>query len=298
MDNGFDVNVLGEDLRCKVIYYSCITPSTISNLNKEWGYSSPTYLYQNNSLEQLKEANLITVDKDGGSNLIESNYDELFSHNVIEWSREHVNHEILKEFLIHSKGFHPRTEHQEDERDLLQIGRGNLEDDLEENLQRLEFTEDEYQTLCALWKSPIFKQTFLSLENVARLFHDQKDDLPDNPLNFLFNLTAGIASSISRGREERQTLDIPPGLQYRTENIIVPTHRSLEDHADEQSEEYQTFVRTMKDAYSLFRTKFQDDRFNYDFIENFVDLTLQEQEERKFNKLFKKYGGGSGKKFF
>lgn len=298
MAEGFDIAVLGEDLRCKVIYYSCITPSTISDLNKAWGYSSPTYLYQNNSLEKLKEAGLITVDKDGGSNLIQSKYGPLFRQDIREWSREHVNHEILKEFLIHSKGFHPRTEHHEDEKDLLQIGRGNLEDDLEENLQQLEFNQSEYETLCTLWKNPVFKETFLSLENVSRLFTDRKDDLPDNPLTFLFNLTAGIASSITRGRKERQALDIPPGIQYRTENIIVPTHRLLEDHAEGENEEYQAFVTAMKDVYSLFRTKFQEDQFNYDFIQNFVDLTIQDQEERKFNKLFKKYGSSNGRRFF
>jgi hypothetical protein len=296
--DGVDITVLGDDLRCKVIYYSCITPQTISDLNKEWGYSSPTYLYQNNSLEKLKDAGLITVDKDGSSNLIESNYDTLFSNEIISWSREHVNHAILKEFLIHSKGFHPRTEHREDEKDLLQIGRGNLEDELEENLQRLEFSADEFQTLCALWQRPVFTETFLSLENVARLFHDRKDDLPDNPLNFLFNLTAGITAAITRGRSGQQSLDIPPGLQYRTENIIVPTHRALEEYAEQDHDDYDAFVDAMNDVYSLFQSKFQDDRFNYDFIENFVDLTIQDQEERKFNKLFKKYGGGSNRKLF
>lgn len=296
--NGFDINVLQEDLRCKVIYYSCITPCTISDLNKAWGYSSPTYLYQNNSLEQLKDADLITVDKDGGSNTITSNYESLFSNDIITWSREHVNHEILKEFLIHSKGFHPRTEHEDDEKDLLQIGRGNLEDDLEDNLQRLEFDEGEYEKMCNLWKNPVFKSTFLSLDNVSRLFQGRKDDLPANPLNFLFSLSAGIASSITRGRKDQQALDIPPGLQYRAENIIVPTHRALKERADESDAEYQAFVNEMKEVYSLFRTKFRGERFNYDFIENFVDLTIQDQEERKFNKLFKKYGGNKKRRFF
>jgi len=298
VDDGADITVIGDNLRCKVIFYSCVMPQTISDLNQAWGYSSPTYLYQNDSLETLEDAHLITVEKDGGSNLIKSNYAVLFSDDIIEWSREHVNHAILKEFLIHSKGFHPRTEHHKDETDLLQIGRGNLEQELEANLQRLEFSADEYQTLCALWQQPVFKEAFLSLENVTRLFQDRKDDLPDNPLNFLFNLTAGIAGAITRGKNDRQALDIPPGLQYRTENIIVPTHRALEEHADMDSDGYSDFVDAMNDVYSLFTAKFREDRFNYDFIEDFVDITIQDQEERKFNKLFKKYGGSSDRSFF
>lgn len=298
MGDGLELGVLGEDLRCKIIYYSCITPNTISDLNKAWGYSSPTYLYQNNSLETLKDANLITVDKDGGSNLIRANYESLFDQEIVEWSREHVNREILREFLIHSKGFHPRTEHKDDEKDLLQIGRGNLNDELEDNLQRLEFDADEFQHLCKLWQSPVFTATFLSLDNVARMFHDRKEDLPNNPLNFLFNLTSGIAASISRGRNERQTVGIPPGLQYRTENIIVEAHRNLKGHADDRSTEYDAFVDRMNRVYRLYMDKFQEDRFNYDFMQNFVDLTIQDQEDRKFNKLFKKYGGSTKRRFF
>ncbi len=298
MGEQLDIDVLEEDLRCKVIYYSCFTPNTISDLNQAWGYSSPTYLYQNSSLESLKEANLITVDKDGGSNMIRSNYDDLFSHQVVAWSREHVNHEILREFLIHSKGFHPRTEHQKDEKDLLQIGRGNLEDDLEENLRKLEFDEDEYRTLCELWQNDVFKSTFLSLDNVARLFQDQKEDLPDNPLNLLFNLTSGIAAAISRGQNEQQTVDIPPGLQYRTENIIVDAHRTLKDHADSTASEYDAFVNAMNNVYRLYTEKFRDDRFDYGFMQDFVDLTIDDTADRKFNKLFEKYGGGSKRRFF
>lgn len=298
MGDTLDIDVLGEDLRCRVIYYSCFTPNTISDLNQAWGYSSPTYLYQNSSLETLKDANLITVDKSGGSNTIKSNYEDLFSHQLVEWSREHVNHEILREFLIHSKGFHPRTEHSKDEKDLLQIGRGNLEDDLEENLQQLEFSMEEYQTLCELWQNDVFRSTFLKLDNVARLFHDRKENLPDNPLNFLFNLTSGIAASISRGQNERQTVDIPPGLQYRAENIIVDAHRELKEHADETSDAYSEFVTTMNKVYSLYTQKFRDDRFDYEFMQNFVDLTINDTEDRKFNKLFKKYGGGSDRRFF
>lgn len=285
------LSVLADDLRCKVIYYSCFTPNTISELNRAWGYNSPTYLYQNSSMDKLKDANLITVEKDGGSNRISSNYGTLFETDTLEDSRSHINRQILKEFLIHSKGFHPRTEYDSDEQDLLQIGRGNLDDDMEQNLQFLEFDSDEYMTLTRLWKTEVFKSAFISLDNTARLFQDQKDALPDNPLNFLFRLTTGISSSISRGRRETRNLDIPPGLRYRTENVIVPSHRALQDYAEEDTEAYQEFRRAMKDVYDLFCTKFQEERFNYDFMQEFVDLTIQDTEDRKFNKLFKKYGG-------
>lgn len=285
-----DLDILSENLRCKIIYYSCITPNTISDLNKAWGYSSPTYLYQNNSLETLKDADLITVEKDGGSNVIHSNYNALFAEQNLEASRADINGEIVKEFLIHSKGFHPRAEHDADEQDLLHIGRGNLDEELEENLQALEFDRGEYQTLATLWENDIFISTFLSLENIARLFRDHKDELPDNPLNCLFRLTGGVTASISRGQHGKQHIDIPPGLRYRTENIIVPSHRTLQDHATSRTEEYGAFRDAMKSVYTLFRTKFQEERFNYDFMQEFVDLTIQDEENRKFNKLFKKYG--------
>lgn len=292
-DNGFDPGVLADNLRCKIIYYSCINPNTISDLNKAWGYGSPTYLYQNDSLETLKDADLIMVETDGGKNIIRSNYESLFEPANVAQTKAHINQEILREFLVHSKGFHPKQEHQDDEQDLLGIARGNLDEELEENLQALEFSDSDMETLMRLWRNEVFRSAFLSLDITAGLFGHRKGDLPDNPLIYLFRLTAGIVAAMGRGQGETG-MEIPPGLIYRSEPIIVTAYRWLDGNADTDSEEYTAFISHMKDTYSLFRTKFQEDRFHYGFIQDFISLTMQDAGEKKFGKLFKKYRGDSG----
>lgn len=292
MSGAFDDTVLEDNLRCKIIYYSCINPNTISDLNSAWNYGSPTYLYQNDSLDRLKDADLIEVEKDGGKNIIRSNYSALFHEDNIERSRKHINREILREFLIHSKGFHPDRGPDRDRNDLLSIARGNLEEELEGNLRDIEFDRDDFSVLVDLWRTDVFREAFLALENTARLYGDRKSDLPANPVNYLFNLTAGIVNAIGRGREETGT-EIPPGLMLRAEKIIIPVYRELErGHAGEEG--YERFVRAMNDTYSLFRTRFQEDRFHYGFIQDFTELTMQDGSDRRIGDLFRKYRGGEG----
>lgn len=285
-DNAFDEAVLEEDLRRKVIYYSCFNPHTIADINAAWGYSSPTYLYQNSALEALKEAEMITVETVEGKNVITANYDGLFQEANVAASREHVNRAILQEFLIHAKGFHPRAHHDTDHNDLLHMGRGNLDDGLEGRLAALEFSAEEYETLTRLWQDGVFREAFLSLDTVSRLFGPKKDELPANPLIFLFKLTSGIAVAVGRARDDRG-MEVPAGLTYRAEKVIVPVYRRLKAASD--GDGFDGFTDVMNDVYSLYRSKFQEDRFNYAFINDFADLAMQTKDEQKFGKLFNKY---------
>lgn len=285
-DEAFDAAVLEGDLRRKVIYYSCFNPHTIADINAAWGYSSPTYLYQNSALEALKDADMITVDTVEGKNVITTNYKGLFSAENVAASREHVNREILREFLIHAKGFHPRAHHSDDHTDLLDMGRGNLEDGLEGRLAAIEFDPDEYATLTRLWQDDVFREAFLSIDTVSRLFGPKKDELPANPLIFLFKLTSGIAVAVGRARDERR-MEVPAGLTYRAEKVIVPVYRRLKTSSGGAT--FDGFTEAMNDVYSLYRSKFQDDRFNYAFVNDFADLAMQTRGERKFGKLFERY---------
>ncbi len=285
-DNGFKREVLEDNLRCKIIYYSCINPSTISELNSAWGYSSPTYLYQKNSMEKLKDADLIQVEKQNGKNLITSNYDALFHDENLEHSREAINFEILKEFLIQSKGFHPGGDHP-DLDSLLEMGRNNLDREIEKELRTLEFERREFDKLIELWRTDVFKQVFLSLDITTKLAGDRKSMLPANPLNYLFKLTTGVMSSITRGRGRMGEVEIPPDLSYRAEKIIVPAYRALEQMQEDKS--YDEFTSKMGDTYSMFRTKFRHERYNYDFMEKFVDLTIKDTKNTKITDMFEQY---------
>lgn len=285
-EEAFDEAVLEGDLRRKVIYYSCFNPHTIADINAAWGYSSPTYLYQNDALEALEEAGMITVETVEGKNVITTNYDGLFQEEHIAASREHVNREILREFLIHAKGFHPRAEHGDDHNDLLRMGRGNLEEGLEGRLDAIEFDAEEYRTLTRLWQDDVFREAFLSLDTVSRLFGPKKDELPANPLIFLFKLTSGIAVAVGRARDDRG-MEVPAGLTYRAEKVIVPVYRRLK--ASSGGEAFDGFTAAMNDVYSLYRSKFQEDRFDYGFVNDFADLAMQTNKEKKFGKLFDRY---------
>lgn len=289
-DTGADLSLLQENLRLKVIYYSCINPNTISDLNEAWGYSSPTYLYQGSSLEKLQDANLIEVRRGSEKNTITSNYNALFSKENLERSLSKINKEILEEFLINSKGFQPGTNHDSDKDVLLDMARDNLDMDLEEQLMEIEFDEEEFKKLVEFWTNDTFKEAFLSLGCISRLFKDRKQRIPDNPVIFLFRLTMGVASSLGRVRDER--MDIPDDLKYRFEKIIVPVYRTLKKKSpDGSSPELKEFKKELNDTFSLFRTKFKEDRYDFSFIERFSDITIHDEEERKVGSLFKKLKG-------
>lgn len=294
--DSFDLDVLSDNLRCKIIYYSCINPHTISDLNREWGYNSPTYLYQKDALQKLKDANLITVEKDEGKNIITSNYEALFSEENVERSMEKVNREILREFLIHSKGFHSDTHTPQDKEVMLNMGRDNLEMELEENLRMMEFGEEEYRKLIKLWRRDLFKEVFLSLEVLTRLFKDRKKDLPDNPLIFLFRLTSGATHSISKVRKEKG-VEIPSGMKYRFEKVVVPVYRTLKGKYSDGSG-YDDFRNYMKDVFSLFRTKFRDEKFDYSFMEQFAEMTVYDESEEKLGNFLQKFRGENKSRFF
>ncbi|MCJ7478878.1 MAG: hypothetical protein MUP63_01750 [Candidatus Nanohaloarchaeota archaeon QJJ-7] len=284
----FPEKLLEENLRCRVIYYSCVNPSTIADLNQAWGYS-PTYLYQENAIDRLEDSGIIEVEEDGGKKIIESSYDKLFVEGNIEKGMDNINQLILQEFLIHSKGFHPSRGAERDREDMLSMARGNLEEELEQNLVAMEFSWDDYSKLVTLWQNELFKETFFSLDILTALFGDRKDELPQNPLDHLFRLTAGIVNVIGRSREERGLM-VPPGLTYRVEPIIVPAHRLLDKRRSDESD-HSEFASRMNDVYSIFRSKFHEDRFNHDFLKDFSDLAMRRPRDRKFSDLFDKYRG-------
>lgn len=289
--DGFPTELLEENLRCKIIYYSCINPKTIADLNQAWGYS-PTYLYQENAIDKLEEHGIMSVEADGGRKILESDYDAPFSEGNVEQGLETANQRILEEFLVHSKGFHPNRGGARDREDLLSIARGNLEETLEQDLRELEFSWDDYATLVSLWRNEFFKETFFSLDILTALFSERKNEIPSNPLEHLFHLTAGIATVIGRARGE-QGLMIPPGMAYRAEAVVVPAHRLLENRRSEK-DAHAEFVSRMNDAYSLFRTKFREERFNHDFLQDFSNLAMRREEDKKFTKLFDKYRESDG----
>lgn len=281
----FNKEPFEDNLRCKIVYYSCINPNTISGLNEAWGYSSPTYLYQDKTLEKLKDNGLVEIDRRGSKNVIKSDYKKIFSEENMEDSRESINREIVREFLIHSKGFHPQHKNPAEVENLVEMGKSNLEEEQKEELAEIEFSREDYRKLKELWKNPVFREIFLSTEITARVVGDKKNRLSENPLNYLFKLTAGVISSINRARRN-EPLEIPPELKHRAEKIIVPIHRKLKKR--DGSEEHSEFTEKMNDVYSLFRNKFKHERFNHDFIEDFIDTALKKESDEKISSFFQK----------
>jgi len=288
----FKQELLSENLRCKIIYYSCINPHTVAEMNDAWGYSSPTYLYQNDSIERLEETGMISVSEDGGKNIIRSKYDVLFEDSLVRDRQASINRDILQEYLLHSKGFHTTASDGMDLETLLDMGHENLDEGMQDDVEHLQFDADEFRTLLVLWKNQVFKEIFLSLDITVKIAGDNKSRLPENPLDHMFRITAGLMTSISRGRGENQELRVPQDLRYRAEKIIVPAYRKLENHQEHSA--YEGFVKAMKDTYAMFGSKFRPERFNYDFIDDFIGLTIREESEKKLGRLLDKYRGDSG----
>ncbi|MFB6217143.1 MAG: hypothetical protein ABEJ72_09335, partial [Candidatus Aenigmatarchaeota archaeon] len=117
---------------------------------------------------------------------------------------------------------------------------------------------------------------------------DRKKELPHNPVVFLFKLTTGLTSSMGRVRDE-MSLEVPHGMRYQFERVIVPIYRSLRKR--EGTEEYERFQNEVNDVFSLLRTKFRKDRFDLSFVERFVETALQEETDRKFGRFLEKLRG-------
>ncbi|NOZ82312.1 MAG: hypothetical protein GXN98_00610 [Euryarchaeota archaeon] len=246
----------GRNVRYKIIYYSAFNPVTIQEINSAWGYKSPTYLYQKDSLKTLINYGFIIEKEQKGKKFLVSNIDPIFTekniNDIINWINDTIELSILREYdphitneWIEIEGFRERAI-------------TNLPLDSQKEIRKKQFNISDFKILTDLWRDPIYIRVFLSLNVISRF---SKNDLSSNPLEFIFKYTCSFYDRIFEvlNRNSEEGLDIPYNLSpfYIDEDMAI-IYKNLSQAKKEFSpQEYQSFTKKQINAYNLIINKFK-----------------------------------------
>ena len=243
-----------EDIRARVIYYSCIAePKNILEISELWDYKTPTYFYQAKSKEVIKKMaskKLISTLKGAR---FQSNYDLLLEKKSMNKFFEEANNEISNAVIIEKYDY--------------EVTEGQLEDplfkefciekkpELKEVLDGIKIDSAEAESFLSLWNAPLFRKIFLSSDCVKKLIGDRRG-LPQNPRELLFSVTISLCES-TYFFKEGGTPDFPdPYLWFNIDEIFPLILTKLELTKSNLPEEFRILNQCFKDVYKIMKDKF------------------------------------------
>lgn len=244
------------NMRYKLIYYSSFNPVTIQEISSAWGYKSPTYLYQKGSLKTLIENNFLLAGEHKGRNVIRSNMNFIFTNENIVNTISAINEVIETDiFMKFNPTITPQALKIEKYKELLTK---ILPRDYLEIISRRSFNFKEFMVLINLWKDPIYVKAFLSLNIISQF---SKNDLTNNPLEFLFKYTCGFYGECFRAQESNldEEFDIPYELSpfYLEEHLPLIYDNLTKVKKEFSKAEMKSFKRKHKKSYNLIVNKFK-----------------------------------------
>jgi len=212
--------------RARIIFYSGMgEPRAISDMSKNWGYKSVTYLYQKNIVEKMIENNLIEAVTRNGQRYFRSNYDLIFDVKSLDQFFAELNEDIEIETIVKEYNYDISEFQLEDKlfREFCIEKKKNLKNKIE----KIRFNEQDKELLVNLWRNRVFRKVFLSLEVLSKLV--RRDDLTESPVRFLFDFTYRIFEEIYsylRQIEYPETF-YSSDMYIRLEDVIVPLIETL-----------------------------------------------------------------------
>ncbi len=243
--------------RYRIIYYSSFNPVTIQEITSAWGYRSPTYLYQKESLKTLIEHKFILEEEYKDKKVIRSRMKPIFSKNNIEKVRVTINEVIELDVL---REFNPTIT-----KEALEIEKYKelviqaLPKGYSKNIDRRSFSLEDFMTLVELWKDPFFIRIFLSLNIISRF---SKEDLSSNPLEFLFKYTCSFYEECfdvlgtNQGGEFIVPYELSP---FYLEEYLPLILKNLTKAKEELStSEFESFRKKHRASYNLIIEKFKE----------------------------------------
>lgn len=247
--------VFEENVRCKILYYSCITPHTIAEVNRTLGYKSPTYLYQRNSLALLGEAGLIkSIEGSEKRKAIQTNYEAIFEKTLLEETLKDINDVIEVNFLTYWESEISESDLEIKKfREMIINGLSAEERDI---LTHKKFSKEEFDSLAAFWKNPIFRDVIFSLDVISKV---DKHRLPDNPLFYIINVMFGIFERYyGYFYPDNIPLEIPWTLSMYIDTLYPAYYKSIKSAIDNaSSDDFQEFKEKHQVTFDLICQKFR-----------------------------------------
>lgn len=243
-----------EDLRARVIYYSCIAePKNIVEISELWDYKTSTYFYQTKSKEVTQEMvskKLVSMLKGGR---FQSNYNLLLEKKEATEFFERTNNRISNEIIIEKYDW--------------EVTEGQLEDplfkefciekkpELKKILDETKIVGKEIEKFLSLWKASLFKKIFLSADCIKKLVGDRRQ-LPENPRDLLFDITVDTCESIYYYKEEGRTFFADPFLSLGLEtNEVYPLILAKLKSAMYARGQFLILSKRLKEVYEVMKNK-------------------------------------------
>lgn len=244
-----------EDIRARVIFYSCIAePKNILQFSKLWGYKTSTYFYQTKSkklIDNMVSSRLISV---APGSRYKSNYDSFLKKRIVGEYFEKTNEEISNEIIIEKYDY--------------EVTEGQLEDrlfkefciekkpELKEILNAVKINDEEITSFISLWETSTFKTAFLSA-NCIKQYVGDRNELPENPIDLLFSFSANACERLYHYKEGGTPRFENPFVRFWSEiNEVFPLIlANLETAQSESAGQFKNFARRFKNVYNILKEK-------------------------------------------
>lgn len=213
--------------RARIIFFSGMgEPHTISEISKNWGYKSVTYLYQKNVVEEMTKRNLVKVVTKNAQRYFQSNYDLIFDMKSVDTFFARLNEDVETETIVKEYDYEISESQLEDK--LFREFCIEKKKNLQRKIEKIRFDEQDKALLVHLWKNRVFRRVFLSVEILSKLM--RRDALPENPISLLFDLTYQFFEEIYSCVKQIEYPETfySPDVYIRLEDVIVPLIETLD----------------------------------------------------------------------
>ena len=244
-----------EDLRARVIFYSCLArPMNVLEISKLWDYKTSTYFYQNQSKKVISELISKNIIETVEGSCYKANYDLILEKKGLEAFFNKINNGISNQILIEKYNY--------------EITEGQLEDplfkefciekksELKGILSDVEINPNEIDSFNLIWKQPIFKKIFLSADLIKKIVGDRWG-LPKDPREFLFEITMNFLEKIYEYKENR--LDDSPfhtDSWFMIDEIMPMLYSLFKDTQERYSTNSAFLYKSIIDIYQIMNKKF------------------------------------------
>jgi len=245
-----------EDLRARVIYYSCIAePKNILEIAKIWDYKTATYFYQKKSkkiIEEMKAKKIVSPIKGAR---FQSNYELLVDRDEAQNFFENTNKEISNEIIVEKYDYEISEDQLEDS--LFREFCLEKKPELKPIIEAMEINEKEIDIFLSLWKDLLFRKVFLSTDCIKKLL-ENRERLPQSPRELLFSMTVGICESVYFFKEKEYPGFPDPYLWLDIDEIFPLIIESLQsvEYATQTSKEMKTLAQNFRNVYEIMKNKF------------------------------------------
>jgi hypothetical protein len=245
-----------EDLRARVIYYSCLAkPKNILEISKLWDYKTSTYFYQEQSkkvIEEMVSKKIVTMVE---GSCFKSNYDLLVDKKGAIEFFERANSKISNEIIIEKYDY--------------EVTEGQLEDrlfkefciekkpGLKAMLDAIAIVGKEIDSFLSLWETSLFREIFLSADVIRKLISDRQE-LPKDPRELLFGITTDTCEKMYDYKEGGSELTSPYHLDlWLSVDEALPLLFTMVKSANENYlGESKILHQQLKGVYQIMKEKF------------------------------------------